>query len=294
MPEPNAQKDAPLVVAIGEALWDELPSGRRPGGAPANCAAHADALGARAALVSRVGAGESGHELRRVLESAGIDAEHVSFDPDHVTGRVTVAVDEVGRPTFTIHGNSAWDYIEFTRALAELARAADAVCFGTLAQRSRVSRATIRRVVTLSPVSNLRVCDLNLRPPFVSREVVEASLGLANVLKLNAEELATVCDMLSIGGDAIDALPALADAHGLDLVALTDGERGSRLYARGEISNHWGIAVDVVDTVGAGDAFTAALIVGRLRGMELDELNAFAGETAARACTHAGAFPETG
>jgi fructokinase len=281
----------PLVVTIGELLWDLLPSGRRPGGAPANCAAHARRAGADAVLVSRVGDDDTGGELLACVVEAGVGAEYVGVDMALPTGTVSVSMDAHGQPVYDIREGAAWDAIPSTGALEGLARRADAVCFGTLAQREPQSRRTIRRVVECTSERALRVCDLNLRPPYASPEVIGASLRLASVLKLNENELASVCNMMSIGGTEVDALETLSDTYHLDVIALTRGAAGCRLYARGVVVDDAGVAVDVVDAVGAGDAFTAALVTGLLAHHGLERIAHDAARAASAACAHAGAFP---
>jgi len=281
----------PLIVAIGEVLWDLLPTGRRPGGAPANCAAHARALGLEAVLVSRVGDDDAGHALVARVRETGVHTVHVGVDPALPTGTVSVSTDAHGEPRYDIREEVAWDAIAWTPELGALARRADAVCFGTLAQRAGESRETIRRFVAATRRRALRVCDLNLRAPFASPETVGASLRLASVLKLNENELASVCNMMSIGGAETGALEALTASYDLDVIALTRGARGCRLYARGAIADHDAVPVDVVDTVGAGDAFTAALVAGLLARHALSRCARDACHAAAAACAHAGAFP---
>jgi fructokinase len=281
----------PLIVTIGEVLWDLLPGGRRPGGAPANCAAHARAAGVDVELVSRVGDDDLGGALVASVRAAGVGVRHVGVDLALPTGTASVSLDGSGGPAYDIADGAAWDAIPFTNSLAALARRADAVCFGTLAQREARSRDTIRRFVAATAPRALRVCDLNLRPPHASPEVVGKSLRLACVLKLNENELATVCNMMSIGGSEVDELDALCDTYDLDVVALTRGERGCRLYARGVLVDHGGAPVEAIDTVGAGDAFTAAFIAGLLSSHALERIAADACRAAAAACSYAGAFP---
>jgi fructokinase len=290
----SSDNETPLVVSVGEVLWDQLPSGVHvPGGAPANVAAALRARGARATLVSRVGDDEEGRELIGVLMGCGVDVIGVQTDTLLPTGRVGVSLDAAGKPTFEIHENVAWDAIEATRRARELAASADAVCFGTLAQRTAQGRDAVTSIVKSAREGSLRLCDLNLREPFIDVEVVRASLGLANVARLNEEELAMIRAVDRLQGDETEALSRVLDAYSLDLIALTRGGRGSRLFTRDHSFDHPGLPVGVVDTVGAGDAFTAALIVGLLRGAPLEDINAAANRAAAAACTRAGGLGAT-
>jgi fructokinase len=276
---------APAIVAVGEVLWDLLPSGPQMGGAPANFACHARALGADARLVSRVGDDEMGRRLLARLRELGVSTEHVGVDPVHPTGTVTVRVGAGGQPAYSITEGVAWDFID---ASPEAVAGAGAVCFGTLAQRGERSRGAIRALVAAAPPDALRVCDVNLRPPFTSREVLVESLALANVVKLNDDELPVIVGLLELGGEA---LPALRERFALRLVILTRGARGSLLFDGRRRADHPGVRARVKDTVGAGDAFTAAAVMGLLAGWDLDRVGAVANEVAAHVCAQEGATP---
>ena len=284
----NAQ---PLIVGLGEILWDLLPSGKQLGGAPANFAYHAQALGGESLVVSAVGKDELGREILGRLDALALNAMHVAVDGCHPTGTVTVALDRAGTPAYTIHEHVAWDFIPQAPQLLALAAETDAVCFGSLAQRSPVSRATIHAFLRATPAAALRIFDINLRQSFYSREVIDASLRLSNVLKLNHEELPRAAQLLAIAGDEMDVLRELSARYGLRLVALTRGARGSILYTQEGVSGHAGFPAEVVDTVGAGDAFAAALALGLLRGHDLERINADANRVAAYVCSQPGATP---
>jgi fructokinase len=284
----------PLVVGIGEILWDMLPAGRQLGGAPANFAYHAGALGARAAVVSRVGDDPPGRDILRRLDDLGLDRTHVSLDPDHPTGTVDVRLDPAGVPEYVIHENVAWDFLPFGAGLGVLAGRADAVCYGTLAQRSAASRDAISSFTAVTRPECLRVFDINLRQAYFSRELIEQGLARSHVLKLNDAELPVVCELLGVGGsDPVEQARTLAHRYRLHLVALTRGPRGSLLVCRdGQVSDHPGSPVPTIaDTVGAGDAFTAALVMGILANRDLDRMNAAANRLAAFVCTQPGATP---
>jgi len=282
----------PLVIGIGELLWDLLPDGRQMGGAPANFAFHARTLGASSAIVSAVGDDRSGRDIleelgRRKLERGGIAV--VSGAP---TGTVTVVLDAGGIPRYTIHEGVAWDVIPWSAGLGELAAHADAVCFGSLAQRSPVSRATIGAFLDATRPDCLRVLDLNLRQSYFDRDLILSLLGRATVLKLNGEELGTVSRMLALPGSESQALAGLLEAYPLSLIALTKGPSGSRLFGPGVDIIHPGQPVETADTVGAGDAFTAALVTGMLRHKSWPEIGERANRIAGYVCSRNGAWPE--
>ncbi|MFH1009355.1 MAG: carbohydrate kinase [Candidatus Latescibacterota bacterium] len=286
-----AHKDDLLLVGLGEILWDQLPSGKKLGGAPANFAYHAHALGGIGAVVSCIGDDPLGRELLAKLDALDLKRDHVIVDKLYPTGTVSVQVDPSGHPSYTIHEPVAWDFIRESLQLLELAARADAVCFGSLAQRSEVSRRTIQSILRATRSSCLRIFDVNLRQSFYSREVISTSLELAHILKINDEELPVVADMLSLSGDESPILEALAIRYNLGIIALTRGDRGSLLYSTGRISEHKGHPAQVADTVGAGDSFTAALALGVLRGDDLDQINDHANRLASFVCSQVGATP---
>lgn len=279
------------IVGLGEVLWDLLPTGPELGGAPANFACHAYALGARARVITRVGKDRYGNEITRRFQDMKLAGVTVQVDETAPTGTVTVKLSGNGIPEFTIHENVAWDRIAVTRSALATVREADAICFGSLAQRSEVSRHAIQRLVAASPAPAWRIFDINLRQQFYNRETIEQSLKLANVLKLNDGELPVVAKLFGIEGSVSGVIEILARRYGLLVVALTRGAEGSLLYQRGRWSEHGAGRVPVKDTVGAGDSFTAALCLGLLSGMDLDEINAAANKVAAFVCGCAGATP---
>ncbi|MBN1912111.1 MAG: carbohydrate kinase [Pirellulales bacterium] len=281
----------PLVVGLGEILWDLLPEGRQLGGAPANFAYHAAALGTEGVVVSCVGQDELGREILARLDAMGLGHDHVVVDPRHATGTVSVELDAQGKADYVIHQPVAWDFLPESAALDALAARADAVCFGSLAQRSEVTRATIRRFLAATPPSCLRIFDINLRQDFYDRDTIARSLASANVLKLNDEELPVLAEMFALSGDETELLDELIARFSLRVVALTKGAQGSVLVADGRRSVLPGAEVAIVDTVGAGDAFTAALALGLLRQWDLDAIHRRAGQVAAFVCTQQGATP---
>ncbi|MBZ5536580.1 MAG: carbohydrate kinase [Acidobacteriia bacterium] len=279
------------LVGIGEVLWDILPSGKQLGGAPANFAFHARALGAEAVVASSVGADESGRGILERLDTLGLNHDYVVTDPVHPTGTVRVKIDPSGNPAYIIPENVAWDYLSLTRQWIRLVGGADAICFGSLAQRSEVSRTTIRTLLEKTSHKALRIFDVNLRAPFFTGGVIENSLQVANVLKLSREELPVVAGLLSISGDETIVLSKIMQRYNLRLIALTRGGQGSVLYSGGRKSDHPGHHVEVIDSVGAGDAFTAAMALGILKGYDLDRVNDSANQVASFVCSQPGATP---
>ena len=279
------------VVGIGEVLWDLLPSGPEMGGAPANFACHARALGAQASVITRVGNDNLGWEIRRRFEHLGIADGTMQVDDKAPTGTVAVSLSGNGVPHYRISEDVAWDHMVVTPVALEAVRMANAVCFGTLAQRSEVARQTIQRLVAITPADAVRVFDVNLRQNYFSREIIEQSLHLASVLKCNDSELPVLARLFGLAGTPERLIEQFAQKFNLHLIALTRGPAGSLLFQAGEWSDCPSVPIRIVDTVGAGDAFAAALVMGILHKMQLDEMNALADEIARYVCSSAGATP---
>jgi len=280
-----------VVVGLGEILWDLLPNGKQLGGAPANFAYHAHLLGAEAYVVSCVGSDPLGREIFQRIDGLDIGRLFIQVTDQHPTGTVDVQIDAEGNPRYVIHENVAWDFIEVTPDLLELAQRADAVCFGSLCQRSAVSRDTIRQFLQATRPECLRVVDINLRQAYFDAALVDESLQAANVLKLNDQELPAVAKLLGITGSDTEIVAKLIDQYGLDGIALTRGAEGSILYTQDRISRHPGFKVQIADTVGAGDAFTAALVMGLLGSFDINKVSVAANRVASYVCTQAGATP---
>ncbi len=281
----------PCCLGLGEVLWDLLPSGKQLGGAPANFAYHVHALGGAALVVSRVGNDAPGREILERLRSLDLRADGITTDPSAPTGTVGVALDAQGAPTFTIHENVAWDFLEAGESVMQAASQADAVCFGTLGQRNPTARAAIRAVLQAARPGALRVFDINLRQHFWSRELVLESLELASVFKLNDEELPLVARLLGIAGDEPRLLRQIAGRFGFKAVALTKAAKGSALLVGNELVMHPGSKLEIADTVGAGDSYAAALTLGLLAGHEPNRIIHFAHRVADYVCTQPGATP---
>lgn len=284
--------EAKMVVGLGELLWDCFGEERRPGGAPANVAYHARLLGAQGVVCSRVGVDNAGIELLHFLTSHGLDTRHVQRDDAHPTGHVTVHMNAGHGPAYTIHEGVAWDHLAWTPAWAELARDAAAVCFGTLAQRAPESRATIHAFLDAAPQA-LRVYDINLRPPHFARTWIEASLERAHVLKLNDEEWPQLNELLEVRAtDPLGFSRAMLARFDLTHVFITRGGEGCLAVTGTSVVEEAGVATEVADTVGAGDAFSAALIVGLLSGWPLGEVAHCANRVGALVASYPGAMPQ--
>ena len=287
-----------LILGIGELLWDILPEGARLGGAPSNFTVMAGRLGNHAAILSRIGRDDLGRQAIDRLNPMPIDTSCLEVDLVHETGQVTVDFVE-GQPHYTIRQHSAWDFLELSDEWVRLAERADAICFGSLAQRSRESRQTIQTLAAQTSAACIRVFDVNLRPPFYSGEVIQESLELATVLKLSDEELPQVLNLLGLPADdeperkrlRLGADRLLVEFPTLEMVAVTRGAQGSLLVRREEWSEHPGFPIKVVDRIGAGDAFTAALTHYMLRGADLATLNEAGNRWGSWVASQSGAMP---
>lgn len=280
------------IVSIGELLWDMFPAGAEIGGAPGNFAYNVQAIGGEGIVVSAVGNDQLGKAILDRFRAMSLTTQYIALDDEHPTGTVSVVVDSEGRPSYSIHEKVAWDFIPRTPQLARLAENIDAVCFGSLGQRSEVSRDTIQWLVKNARPGALRVFDVTLRQSFYSWEAIEISLQAAQVLKLNEEELKKLAEFLGLDGDELMVIKKIAEKYDIRLVAYTRGDKGSLLFSGGEISDHPGCRTTVVDTVGAGDAFTATLVTGMLMGKRLDIINDTANRVASFVCSRRGATPE--
>lgn len=277
------------LLCVGEILWDALPEGLFLGGAPFNVARHLHALGEDVAFVSRVGDDALGREALRRLRAQGLDPALLQVDDALPTGFVRVALDdETGEPDYEIVEPAAWDAIALTDALQQRAARAEAVVFGSLAQRANRSRQTIRH---LCRADALRVFDVNLRPPYVDRSVIEYSLLVADIVKLNEDELRQMQTWFDLPPKAKDGEAALAESFSCEAVCVTWGDNGASLWKEGEYWTHPGYSVEVEDTVGAGDAFLAAFLTGYLGGADGGALLRLANRLGAYVASRSGALP---
>ena len=287
-----------LILGIGELLWDVLPEGPRLGGAPANFTVMAGRLGNHAVILSRIGRDELGRKAVDRLDPLPADTSSLQVDPAHETGRVTVAFED-GQPHYTIHQPAAWDFAELSDEWVNLAERADAICFGSLAQRCPESRQTIQTLAAQTKSGCVRVFDVNLRAPFYSSEVIQESLELATVMKMNDAEVPLVLGLLGLpAGEGAEgeqlrwgAERLLEEFPTLEMVAITRGGHGSLLVTRAEWNEHPGIPIQVADTIGAGDAFTAALTHYLLRGANLATLNEAGNRWGGWVASQSGAMP---
>ncbi|PRY97766.1 fructokinase [Marinilabilia salmonicolor] len=277
-----------IVVGIGEILWDLLPEGKQLGGAPANFAWHAQQLGARGAAVSAVGNDKEGDEILKIIQERNLTNGISRVDKP--TGTVDVKLVD-GVPDYLINENVAWDFIVLNDAAKEAIVSADAICFGSLAQRSEVSSKTIQHALEMAPEKCIKVFDINLRQSFYSRQIIESSLEHATVFKINDEELDELRKLFNMSGDDVSVCRQFLEEYNLRLVALTKGSNGSALITREEMSEMETPKVEVSDTIGAGDSFTAALTIGLLANKSLKEIHRSAIEISAFVCTRAGAMP---
>ncbi len=281
-------KTRPVVVGLGEALWDKLPGGARLGGAPANVAFHAAQMGADGRVVSRVGADPDGARLLAELQAHGLGTDAVQRDPARPTGTVQVTLQD-GQPTYTICEGVAWDGLEWTDALETLAAESSGVCFGTLAQRG-ASRPALQRFVRQASQA-VRVFDVNLRPPFVDAEALTFGFGHARVVKAGADELVTIANLLGWPPGQDRALDILLREFPVSLVAITRGSERAELHTLPQSVSASPPPTVTVDAVGAGDAFTAALLLGVMDGRPLSDTLARANKTGAFVAGQPGAMP---
>lgn len=287
------EKKKDLIVGIGEALWDMLPEGKKLGGAPANFAYHVSQFGLDSMVVSAIGRDQLGEEILAQLNEKNVNRliDKVAYP----TGTVQVEIDQAGIPQYEIKENVAWDNIPYTAALETVAERTRAVCFGSLAQRSVVSRTTINRFLDAMPQNpdNLIVFDVNLRQGFYNKEILCNSMNRCNVLKINDEELVTVSRMFGYPGiDLQDKCWILLGKYNLKMLILTCGINGSYVFTPGNVSFQPTPTVEVADTVGAGDSFTAAFIASIIKGKSIAEAHKCAVDVSAFVCTCNGAMPQ--
>jgi len=280
-----------VIVGLGEALWDCLPDGKKLGGAPANFAYHTGQFGLNTLAVSALGEDPLGTETLEELKSKGIN--YLMPLVDYPTGSVQVELDNAGVPTYDIKEGVAWDNIPFTTELEEVAKNCSCVCFGSLAQRSSVSRQTIQKFIEATPESCLKIFDINLRQNFYTKDIICNSLKQANILKINDEELVTIGRLFGYPGlDIENKCWLLLGKYNLDMLVLTCGVNGSYVFAPNLLSFRETPKVEVADTVGAGDSFTGTFAAAILNGIAIPEAHQLAVEASAFVCTQHGAMPK--
>ncbi len=284
-----------ILIGLGEILWDIFPGGRgkQLGGAPANFAFHANALGNCGIPASRVGQDSLGLEIMELLKGLGVTREYIQKDSVNPTGTVEVSLDSQGKPSFEIVEDVAWDFIDWTESLNILAGKSDAVCFGSLAQRSACSRKTIQTFLRSTRRDSGRIFDVNLRQSYYSKEILSESLSISTIVKLNSSELPELVDVMGLKNfaDTADTCRKLLDDYKLELVCVTNGESGSLLVMQDRIALHPGFPVTVADTVGSGDAFTAVLVHHYIRESPLEKISEAANAYGAWVASQAGATP---
>jgi len=278
----------PIVVGIGELLWDIFPTEKKAGGAPINFVYHSSALGAEGYAISSVGNDDLGTEILKELDDNNI--QHCIEVTSHPTGNVMVTLNN-GIPSYTITEGVAWDYIPVIQQAIDIVKQADAICFGTLAQRSLVSRDSIASLLSYAPKDALLFFDINIRQHYYSKELIEEMLSKANVFKINDEELEIVRTMFGLEGSTDEVCQWFIKVYSLRYVILTAGESFSTIYSEAETLSISTPKVEVADTVGAGDSFSGAFIYSILTGKSLREAHEAAVEIAAFVCTQRGAWP---
>ena len=278
------------IIGLGEILWDMLPTGKQLGGAPANFAYHVCRLGGNGWAVSAISDDELGREIKNTLSTKKLNT--ILEEVNEPTGTVQVTLNAAGVPTYDITEGVAWDHIPFTERIGNLAKETSAVCFGTLAQRSPESRATIHKFIENMPVGSLKVYDINLRQKYYDENIISDSLRLADILKINDEELEIVSRMLCLSGTSEERCRAISREFNLKFVILTMGGDGSKVILEDRVHLSTPGKINIVDTVGAGDSFTAAFMLSYLRGESIENAHTLATEVSSYVCTKAGAMPE--
>jgi len=281
-----------IIVGVGELLWDVFPDMKRPGGAPANVAFHCNQLGNQGVICSRVGEDDLGRELTRFLTAQGLETAYVQRDSIHPTGRVTVDLSCPDEPSYLIHENVAWDSVEYVEPLERLLERAAAICFGTLAQRSPKTRETIQQCLHKAQ-NALTVYDVNLRQIAFEPEWIEHSLEMSQIVKLNIDEVVVLSRVLSTGSaDPGVFAKAMWTRYGVEITCVTRAEKGCLLFSPKEELDVAGEKIDLSDPVGAGDAFTAALISSFLWKWPLYSCVIFANKVGALVASQSGAMPD--
>lgn len=276
------------IICIGEILWDALPSGLYLGGAPLNVCYHLNRFGVTAAIASRVGNDRLGREASARIRRKGIPDDYIQVDEQAETGFVRIELNEKGDPDYDIVQPVAWDFVEFVPALGRAVRDTRGVVFGSLAQRNERTRTTIQQ---LWDTEAKKIFDMNLRPPFVDRDIVTASLEVADIVKVNDHEMDRLQKWYGLPAAVQKAADALADRFACSLICITRGKEGAQLYRDGRWYEHAGFPVTTRDAVGAGDAFLAAMLFGFLRGKEGEDLLAYANAAGALVAGMDGATP---
>lgn len=289
MEQMKQQNKKPVVVGIGELLWDLLPTGKTAGGAPINFVYHASRLGAEGYAISAIGDDDNGRDILSELDKYKI--QYLIEKLPYPTGTVHVDIEDDDIPHYTITERVAWDHMSPTSDAVDLAERADAICFGALGQRCQQSRETIQAILSFAPDSAYRLFDINLRQHYYNKVLIEESLYLANVLKMNDDEMSELKNLFGLKGTEEEVVNWFMENYNLRMVVLTAGADYSTVYTPDEVSTLATPKVDVVDTVGTGDAFSAALVMSLLKGQTLREAHECAVKISAFVCSREGAWP---
>lgn len=279
------------IAGIGELLWDVLPEAEVIGGAPVNFAYHVTALGAKGIPISTIGNDVRGGKALEELQKRGVETSAISITEDFATGYVTATLDNEGKASYNFPDDVAWDHLQINEYAENLRNILDAVCFGSLAQRSEHSRRAIYGFLDTLGKETLKVFDINLRQEFYSEKVVVNSLTRTDILKLNEEELPILADLIDLNGPSDKWLQILVEKYHLQMAILSRGGSGSLLLTPKSSSDHPGVVTHIKDTIGAGDSFTAAVTIGFLQGLPLNEINENANRIAAYVCSQRGGMP---
>ena len=281
----------PVFIGIGEVLWDVLPDGRQPGGAPGNFIFHSTILGAEGITVSSIGDDSDGDDLIEHFNSLGLESRFLARNNNFPTGTVQVELDAGGEPDYTITENVAWDHIPGSILPAEITNRASVICFGSLAQRNSESAESISSLLNSVPENTLRIFDINIRQHYYTANILRRSLTVSDILKLNRDELVLLSDMFNLTGSNKEILDALLKKFELKMIALTRDSDGSILHSEDFHLEHPGVRTEVTDAVGAGDAFTATLAMGLVKKCPVELIHDHANRVAAWVCTQPGATP---
>lgn len=279
------------IAGIGELLWDVLPEAEVIGGAPVNFAYHVTALGAKGIPISTIGNDVRGGKALEELQKRGVETSAISITEDFATGYVTATLDNEGKASYNFPDDVAWDHLQINEYAENLRNILDAVCFGSLAQRSEHSRRAIYGFLDTLGKETLKVFDINLRQEFYSEKVIVNSLTRTDILKLNEEELPILADLIDLNGPSDKWLQILVEKYHLQMAILSRGGSGSLLLTPKSSSDHPGVVTHIKDTIGAGDSFTAAVTIGFLQGLPLNEINENANRIAAYVCSQRGGMP---
>lgn len=279
-----------LLAGLGELLWDVFKNEEKLGGAPANFAYHASILGSESIVISTIGDDPRGKKALTELNEANLTTNGIAIDSVHPTGYVEANINEEGIAEYFFPDNVAWDHLVITETTKDIAPRLDAIAFGTLAQRTKNSETTIHNFLATLPRKCLKIFDINLRQHFYTFDNIKKSLEIADIVKLNEEELPVLAQMFKILGDSQDHLQYLLDIFNLKLIILTQGGNGSVLLSLDDVDIHPGFKTIIVDTVGAGDSFTAATVIGFIHGLSLKEINKHANKIATHVCQEQGAM----